>query len=176
MSSSTQVSRIMGVTSKPAGSGTIYQITVEGFRKPLETWKADIAKQAADLNGQLANVAYTTKPETFTNAEGRVINFNKFYLDGVQAVEPQNGETNLDQVLAPQAQTTNDRAVATAYVGTTGAAQSPSDAVRQADIRRAVAFKGAVEYAVAMMQAGEAVTLDGIQATTDKFQSILESR
>ena len=175
MTSSTQVSRIMGVTSKPAGTGTIYQITVEGFRKPLETWKADIAKQAADLNGQLANVAYTTKPETFTNAEGRVINFNKFYLDGVQAVEPQNGETNLDQVLAPQAQTVNDREVATAYVAT-GVAQSPSDAAKQADIRRAVAFKGAVEYAVAMMQAGEAVTLDGIQATTDKFQSILESR
>jgi hypothetical protein len=85
--------------------------------------------------------------------------------------------------MAPIAQRENDNAVATQFIATdsqTASTQSlgtsPSDAAKQADIRRAVAFKGAVDLAVALAEAGAPVDPDNILKLTNDFQNILESR
>jgi len=181
----TTTTRLQGITAKSGtkkdgDTWTRYDFQLDGFKRPWSTFNKDLVDMS--LQGKMVRVSGSAEDRTFTPADSASpITFTQYTLQNIDLVEGETG--NLDDVMAPIAQRENDNAVATQFIATdsqTASTQSlgtsPSDAAKQADIRRAVAFKGAVDLAVALAEAGAPVEPDNILKLTNDFQNILESR
>ena len=160
-------------TKKDGDTWTRYDFVLDGFKRPWSTFNKDLVD--ASMQGKMVRVSGRTEERTFQpNDSNTPITFTQYTLENIDLVEGDTG--SLNDVLLPIAQRENDQAVATAYTQGNGTPQSPSDAVRQAEIRRAVAFKGAVDFLTSLAAAGEPVDPNAVLQLTNDFQSILESR
>lgn len=168
-------SKVIGWNDRETGerqTANVYQFTLAGFKKPFETFDKDLADMR--LQGRMVKVSYTTKERNWTanDGSGRSGTTTDYRLEHIVAVEGDEG--TLNDVMAPVARQEATQSVVERTNGDTPS--SPSEAIRQAEIRRAVALKAAVEFANGKIAAGEEQSEKNILEYTNNFQAILESR
>lgn len=167
--------RLQSITSKSGQKQdgdmwTRYDFTLDGFRKPWSTFDKNLVDMS--LQGKMVRASGSAEEKTFTPADSASpITFTQYTLQNIELVEGNVG--TLDDVMAPIAAKENDQAVATTYTQGNGTPQSPSDAIKQADIRRAVALKSASELGRILLDSGETVTPAGVIVLAKQFETYL---
>lgn len=159
-------------TKKDGDPWMRYDFKFESFKKPWSTFNADLFDPS--LQGKMVRASGSAEERTFTGDSGSPITYTQYTLQNIELVEGESG--SLNDVMAPIAARENDQAVATQFTNDAATPQSPSDAAKNAQINRAVAFKGAIEVTVARLGAGEDVGDNDVLQRTNSYQQILESR